>query len=74
VQLHEGIIDIQSEVGKGTTFIIRLPQKNWLIYSAAIRPEGDIRGPKPIPGMGNDFDIGGMLFRYPSTENGYRGL
>jgi nitrogen-specific signal transduction histidine kinase len=28
VQLHEGIIDIQSEVGKGTTFIIRLPQKN----------------------------------------------
>ncbi len=25
VQRHEGTIDIQSEVGKGTTFIIRFP-------------------------------------------------
>jgi signal transduction histidine kinase len=28
VQLHEGVLDVQSEVGKGTTFIIRLPKKN----------------------------------------------
>jgi signal transduction histidine kinase len=27
VQLHEGVIDVQSEAGKGTTFIIRLPIK-----------------------------------------------
>ncbi|MGD9852621.1 MAG: PAS domain-containing sensor histidine kinase [Nitrospirales bacterium] len=27
VQLHEGVIDVQSEVGKGTTFIVRLPKK-----------------------------------------------
>jgi nitrogen-specific signal transduction histidine kinase len=27
VQMHEGVIDVQSEVGKGTAFIIRLPQK-----------------------------------------------
>lgn len=27
IQLHEGVIDVQSEVGKGTAFIIRLPQK-----------------------------------------------
>lgn len=27
VQLHEGVIDVQSEVGKGTTFIIQLPKK-----------------------------------------------
>lgn len=27
VQLHEGVIDVQSEMGKGTTFIIRLPKK-----------------------------------------------
>ncbi len=28
IQLHEGIIDVESEVGKGTTFIIRLPKKS----------------------------------------------
>ena len=27
VQLHDGVIDVQSEVGKGTTFIVRLPTK-----------------------------------------------
>lgn len=27
IQLHEGIIDVQTEMGKGTTFIIRLPRK-----------------------------------------------
>lgn len=27
VQLHEGVIDVQSEMGKGTTFIIQLPKK-----------------------------------------------
>ncbi|MDR4494143.1 MAG: nitrogen regulation protein NR(II) [Nitrospirales bacterium] len=27
VQLHEGVIDVQSEMGKGTTFHIRLPKK-----------------------------------------------
>jgi PAS domain S-box-containing protein len=27
VQLHEGVIDVQSEAGKGTTFIVRLPKK-----------------------------------------------
>lgn len=26
IQLHEGIIDVQTEMGKGTTFIIRLPR------------------------------------------------
>lgn len=26
VQLHEGVLDVQSEIGKGTTFIIRLPR------------------------------------------------
>jgi signal transduction histidine kinase len=27
IQLHEGVIDVQTEVGKGTTFNIRLPKK-----------------------------------------------
>ena len=27
VQLHEGVIDVQSEMGKGTTFTIQLPRK-----------------------------------------------
>ncbi|WNM60011.1 ATP-binding protein [Candidatus Nitrospira allomarina] len=27
IQLHEGVIDVQTEMGKGTTFIIRLPRK-----------------------------------------------
>ncbi|WP_342346947.1 ATP-binding protein [uncultured Nitrospira sp.] len=27
IQLHEGIIDVQTEMGQGTTFIIRLPRK-----------------------------------------------
>ncbi|WP_447962717.1 sensor histidine kinase [Nitrospira sp. Ecomares 2.1] len=27
IQLHEGIIDVQTEMGKGTTFIVRLPRK-----------------------------------------------
>ena len=27
IQLHEGVIDVQTEMGKGTTFSIRLPRK-----------------------------------------------
>ncbi len=27
IQLHEGVIDVQSETGKGATFLIRLPKK-----------------------------------------------
>ncbi|HBQ58698.1 MAG TPA: two-component sensor histidine kinase, partial [Balneolaceae bacterium] len=28
IALHEGKLEIESEVGKGSTFIVKLPQKN----------------------------------------------
>lgn len=34
IQRHEGTIDIQSQVGKGTTFVIHLPVKTWQQFDA----------------------------------------
>ena len=58
IELHRGSIDVESEVGKGSTFVIKLPQSEAspAITSPEKSTNATIKDTLPVPRLGDDVN------------------
>jgi two-component system sensor histidine kinase ChiS len=56
VELHKGILEVQSELGKGTTFFLNLPVAEQTAESDISSPDTIRYQPSPLPAIGDSVE------------------